>query len=195
VDAVGGPTIDPTANVIAIVEAATKRQDDLRIETNRRLDTEITHIKELLAHRLEHLKELRGAEAERVNAIRQVDVAGANTAAAQTLAAVQTLAANTSSTAAALANQIESVVKAIHDRLASLERSSYEGKGKEAVSDPVISQMASDMRDMREEQKLSTGKTQGVGMVWVVLLGAVSLISGLLGIGGVLYAVLRGGTP
>ena len=48
VDAFGGATIDPTKNVLDLVEAANKRQDDLRLELSQRLHDEISTLKEFL---------------------------------------------------------------------------------------------------------------------------------------------------
>lgn len=47
VDAAGDPVVDPTANVIALSEAAARRQDDLRMAAVARLEVEIADIKEL----------------------------------------------------------------------------------------------------------------------------------------------------
>jgi hypothetical protein len=58
VDAYGGSTVDPTKNVLDLVEAANKRQDDLRQADVKRIDTEILAFKE-------HLKELMAAHDKR----------------------------------------------------------------------------------------------------------------------------------
>jgi hypothetical protein len=48
VDKFGGATVDPTKNVLDLVDAANKRQDDLRAADVKRLDTEITAFKEYI---------------------------------------------------------------------------------------------------------------------------------------------------
>jgi len=47
VDAFGGATIDPTKNVLDLVEAANRRQDDLRAALDARVYTEIAALKTL----------------------------------------------------------------------------------------------------------------------------------------------------
>lgn len=46
VDALGGPTIDPTKNVLDLVDAAVRRQDDLRHGVKQALDAEHVTLKE-----------------------------------------------------------------------------------------------------------------------------------------------------
>jgi hypothetical protein len=48
VDAGGGPTVDPTKNVLDLVDAAVKRQDDLRRTIDQRLDAEHVPLKEYI---------------------------------------------------------------------------------------------------------------------------------------------------
>ena len=84
VDAFGGGVVDPTANVIALTEAANKRQDDLRAASDRRTDdlrelnnirlqANADHLKEMAELRANHALEMSKMESNRLDAIRQVD--------------------------------------------------------------------------------------------------------------------------
>lgn len=117
VDAYGHPAIDPTTKVLSLVDAATRRLDDLRIETNRRIDSDVIHVGAISLLRTEytdkvatlrseqaekiselrasHQKEMDHAESQRLDSIRTVDVQAAAVAASQILTAVQTLAGGT----------------------------------------------------------------------------------------------------
>jgi hypothetical protein len=148
VDARGGPVIDPTENVIALTDAANKRQDDLRQLNNERINAEIrvlqaqfAGLKDVINVTADHLKEIRRLETERVNAVRQVDVAAGNTAADRAQVAIQTLAASqaaaaetlramVTTTASTIATQTAENFSALGNRIAQLEKSSYEGAGK-----------------------------------------------------------------
>jgi len=132
VDAMGGAVIDPTENVLDLVEAAVRRQDDLRAAAEKLYDTEVKHLNHMAELRAEFSKELRELESKRVDANRQVDVLAAKTEAAGVLAAVQTLAATTASTAETLRNTLASTLAAVNERIAALEKSSYTGAGKGA---------------------------------------------------------------
>ena len=156
VDYAGNPVIDPTENVLALVAAETKRQDDLRELTTK-------HLEEMSSLRAVHQDALRKLESDRLDAIRGVDQANVNTAADRTLAAVQTLAATTASNADNLRTAWDHTVQAIIERVAALEKSSYKGEG----------------------------KGSGISASWGVLLGIVTLIVMLIGIGSVVYMANR----
>ena len=128
VDDTGGPVIDPTENVIALVLAETKRQDDLRAAEGRRVSESIGHVEstaalraehnrtitEITAHladcqttcakqiadiRVEYAAALSEKESKRLDAIRQIDVLAGSTATSTQLTAIQTLAAATTAMA------------------------------------------------------------------------------------------------
>lgn len=202
VDAAGGPVVDPTANVIALTEAANKRQDDLRVETNRRFDTEIAHNKELAAIREDHAAEIRNIETRRLDAIRQVDQLAVSTAAERSLAAIQTLAATTSTnadnlrnaltaTAATIATQLSGIVQAINERIAALEKSSYEGKGKQALGDPQLVEMMAEIRRLQKAGDSGAGRSAGMNASWVFAIGAATLVATVIGIVSVVAAVIK----
>jgi hypothetical protein len=167
VDVYGDPAFDPSENVKALNEAANKRQDDLRAAHNnlmaaevRRLDAEAGHLKEISDIRERHSKEIRAAETERLNSIRQVDVTAVRTEADRALAAIQTLAATTATnaenlrnalnaTAATIAKSTSDTVQQITERIAALEKSSYEGVGKQRLADPQMAELLLKVETMR----------------------------------------------
>ena len=147
VDAHGGPVIDPTENVKALMEASLKaisEKDTLQAlltdEKIKRLEREEVNAEKISLLRAEHNREIRHMESDRVDKIRSVDVANAAATAAQLLSAVTTLATTAqataetlrnqvAATAAAVASQTERVVNPIIERLALLEKSSNFGRG------------------------------------------------------------------
>ena len=118
VDRYGTPVIDPTTNVLDLVNAAVLRQDDLREADSR-------HIRELMQVRADYNQKLRdadrheaetrsryedrlrGQETQRLDAIRAVDVASASAAAQAAEARATTLAAAQQASAEVLRNQLE----------------------------------------------------------------------------------------
>jgi hypothetical protein len=190
---------DPTLNVLSLVYEATKRQDDLRVSDNKYVEAEIVNIKAMACLRDTHSKEIRIAEADRVNASRQVDVAATKTEADRALQAIQALAATTAtnaetlrnaltSTAATIAKQTSDTVSQITERIAALEKSSYEGVGKQRVSDPMMNDLVAEMKRLATAQDSGSGKSQGIGASWAV---AVALVSMFLGIGALIYSLTR----
>lgn len=148
VNASGGPALDPTANVIALSEAANKRQDDLReandeltraridamqraLELHDRWDIE-RHVADeklavardehrtgVAALRAEHAAELRAAEAARVNSIREVDREDVAKSAATAQQAISTLAMSTTALAERLAASTAALAETLRGQVAS----------------------------------------------------------------------------
>jgi len=186
--------IDPTANVLLLVEAATKRLDDLR-------EVEVRRMNDLAECRAACDEKLAEAEAKRLDAIRAVDasaVAAATeraTATATVLAkqvetSAETLRTLVSTTAAALAAQLTQLSNRFDERLASVERYQYEGKGKQAVVDPMMVELVEQVKKLSAGSEKGEGKSAGISMAWVVALGAVGLLSTLVGLAGVGVAVV-----
>lgn len=209
VDSRGNSVVDPTENVKALMEASIKSlmergdlQGKIVDEKVLRMERELVNQEKISILRADHNREVRHMESDRVDKIRSVDVANAAATAAQLLSAVTTLATTAqataetlrnqvAATAAAVASQTERVVNPIIERIALLEKSSYTGAGKMAVSDPAMADLVSEVRKFTTATAVTTGKAEGLSMSAAILLGMVALISSLVGIGGVLYAVLK----
>lgn len=190
VDSSGAQVIDPTQNVIALTEAANKRQDDLRELTDRFTSARIDHLAEIVTLRAEHAKEINALESNRLNAIRQVDVLAVSTAADRAAVAISALAATTAanaenlrnaltSTATTIAKQTADTVSAITERIGALEKSSYEGKGKMAVSDPAMAELISEMKILRESKSSSEGKSAGISLSWGIVMAIVAIAAAI----------------
>lgn len=154
---------DPSPNVIALSEQAHRRQDDLRAANEKFLLAELRHVGDMAELRALHQRELDAAEAGRINAIRQVDREEVAKTSAQALTAVQALASTTNTIAETLRAQQATTTESQNKRISALELSASKGEGKSA----------------------------GVNWVAVGIAGAVSMVAGVLGIIGVLYAVLN----
>jgi hypothetical protein len=111
--------IDPTQNVLDLVEAAVKRLDDLRNATNALADLRGSHQREISDIRAKHNDEIRRLESERRDRTREGDVI-----------AINAVAATATATATALATQLQSIITPLIERVANLEKSSYMGAGK-----------------------------------------------------------------
>lgn len=159
----GEKSYDPSENVKALASASAERQDDLRKETNRRIDAELKHLKNIVKIHARHQKSLRKAESQRLDSIRQVDREDVNKTAAQALSAIATLAATTTTTAEALRGQVATTAQAaatslansmgeMNKRLSALELSSSEGRGKATVESPMMTEMVAELKALRREQ-------------------------------------------
>jgi hypothetical protein len=179
--------VDPTANVLALVEAAVQRINDLqdaatlRIESLRELDNKrIDELRIAEARRLDEQATLREnyhdklslAESKRIDAIRAVDVAAVAVASERATAQATVLASQVSTSAEALRTLVATTASTTNaqqttawqqftDRLTALERAQYEGKGKSAIADPQIQELVTEMKSLRESRSTITGKDEG----------------------------------
>lgn len=205
VDAHGGPVVDPTQNVLDLTEAANRRQDDLREAERRYQDAQVAHAKELVSVRADHAKQLGEAESKRIDAIRAVDV-NAVAVASERQAAAATVLANqvvqsadalrtlVATTAATMAEQQRVQSQQFNDRLTQVERSQYEGRGRQLVTDPQMEKIVSLVEGLGRSAQQSAGKVEGINWVGMVVVGAVGLVGSVITIViglTVLYALLK----
>jgi hypothetical protein len=159
VDRFGVPVVDPTKNVLDLVSAAIKRQDDLR-------DLESRHLRELADLRAHYDQRLRTAETARIDAIRAVDVGAVNRAAevsatqAQTLAtqvavSAETLRTQVASAATAASTALAAALEPIQKDIADLRRAQYEAQGQKT--------------QVVESREVNTAARLNVNMVMAVI--------------------------
>lgn len=114
---------------------STKRLDD-------KIDAVALRLQDQMQLRADYAIQLSVAETKRIDAIRAVDVqavavanerasAQALVLAAQVSSSAETLRTLVAATAQTVAQQLQAVSAGINDRLSALEKSSYEGTGKE----------------------------------------------------------------
>jgi hypothetical protein len=139
VDAQGRAVLDPTKNVLDLVQAAIDRLDDLNTAYREHYDMRFELLEKQMDRETAHSAELRKAEAERINAIRSVDVAAVQQAAAVSATAATTLAAQVATSAETLRNQVAATQTA-------------NAAGLSAALDPIIKDIA-DLRRAQYEQQ------------------------------------------
>jgi hypothetical protein len=184
------PVIDPTKNVLDLVAAETRRQDDLRELTEagvrRALESATLHLTELSTLRADYEDKLRAAETSRIDAIRQVDVGNVQRAAEVQATQASALAAQVVASAEALRNQVAAAASAasialaaalepVQKDIADLRRAQYEAQGQKTQ---VVETRASGA---------STGLWVGVAVAGVGLLIAATVL--------IVALTNQGGTP
>ncbi len=121
-DSLGRAVLDPTKNVLDLVEAAIRRQDDLRqLDGNWRDKVD--------AIRAQHAMEIRRAETERIDAIRAVDIGNVQRAAEVQATQALALATQVTALAETVRVQVQAVVAPIQNDIADLRRSQSESVG------------------------------------------------------------------
>jgi hypothetical protein len=181
VDVRGQASRDPTENVLDLVAAETKRQDDLRL-------MESTWRDKLDVARSYHAKEIRKAETDRIDAIRAVDVGNVQRAAevAATQASIlenrvsesaETLRKQVADTAIQMDAKLAGVIDPIQKRLDDLTRAQYETVGQKT-------QVAEGRADTTERR----GGVSNTTTIIASVVGAIALMLAL-------YAAVRTTRP
>jgi hypothetical protein len=183
------PSYDPTANVVALVEAAMKRQDDLRFAESRRVDEQLKlrtdHASELAEIRATSGRELRLAESSRIDANRATDLLNVSIANDKAGAQAAVLASQVVQTADTLRALVATNNQATEQRLITLERASIEGKAKGEIIDPQIAVL------IKKVDAIAGTKSEGVKLSWSVLMAVITILIAV----GTLLAVLWSHVP
>ena len=161
------PAIDPTQNVLDLVEAAIRRQDDLR-------DADRLRQQEVADLRWKYDNELRKAETARIDAIRAVDVGAvqraaevaltqASTLATQVATSAETLRGQVAAAATAQATALASALVPLQESIADLRRAQYEAQGSKTQ---VV-----ETRAGAGESRLNVGMIVGIAGVLLAMVG------------------------
>lgn len=194
VDSQGRAVQDPTKNVLDLVEAGMKRQDDLREQS-------AGHLMKMAELRADYDEKLRNAETARINAIREVDVSNVTRAAEAQSALATTLAASVVSSAEALRNQVAAAATTaatslgaalvpIQESIADLRRAQYEAQGQKTQVTETRS-AAEDLKPLTdaiakltEAQAGAAGAKQGgldqrglIGWIIAIVAGGLAIYS------------------
>lgn len=194
VDASGQAVIDPTSNVKDLNEAAQKRQDDLRTQSEFWLLREMTlraeHEQEMRTKDAEHAKELREKNDARLDAVRNVDVQTSQQQAQDADTRAATLAKTVTDSAEAMRTQV------VQSQLAA---TSY--------VDTQIQPLKHDLAEVRQWQfeqqgskagtaESSTDHRAGISQTWVIIgivvTGIVGLLGFLVALGALIFLIYRG---
>lgn len=157
VDAFGGPAIDPTENVLSLVDAESKYQNGMR-----------------------------EGEARFQNAMREAETRRLNELASQKqtfdLELARVLRANQDASSMLLATQLKEVKTDVTDRTAKLEQFRWETGGRTSVSDPAtaeaLEKLAAAVSGLKAGDETSKGRNLGRNDVigWAV---AAAVVGGL----------------
>jgi hypothetical protein len=182
-----GIVIDPTANVLKLVEEAAKRLDDLRDAEAKRVDGLLIITREYEEKLRAKEGELRLAESKRLDAIREVDninmTRNSESANAQALA----LAKQVTDTASIMAKQWETLTTQQSDRVSKIEAAMSEIKGKTGVTDPLMEALSKKMDLVIESRSVGEGKTKGFSTMWAYIVGAIGLTATIILLGEKLF--------
>jgi hypothetical protein len=197
-DRFGNPVVDPTKNVLDLVEAANRRQDDLR-------QAEQAHMREVLTLRTElgnqdskcaaeiaglraenaetlreieqaHAAELRLAEAQRIDAIRQVDVEAVQRAAEVQSTAADRLAKQVTDSAEAMRTQVAAASEAATRNLATAVSPLTEAVAELRQAQYEAQGQKTQVVETKAQQGVSAGQMIALVGVAIAFLGLIAVV-------------------
>ena len=157
---------DPTANVTTLVEAAMKRQDDLR-------ELESKYVRELMDRDRMHSADLRKSESERIDAIQARSDLTVQRAAEVQATQAQALATQVATTADAFRSAMAAELTPVKLSIEDLRRTQYEAQGQKTQ---VI-----EARGDRGESRLNVGMLVGIGGLVIAAVTMILYIASLKG--------------
>jgi hypothetical protein len=176
VDAFGGQVVDPTKNVLDLVNAESRFQNALR-------DAESKHARDVQALSDKYQDAMRASESRR-----QDDLAALRLMYDSKMSDVLTVQVKTTSdlistqldkVTSALGTQITTSVNSLLDRINQLERFRWEVGGKTSVQDPAMSQaltsMANAIATLQSGSAQGEGRHTGQGQIIAYIVAAVAV--------------------
>jgi hypothetical protein len=172
-DGVGG-VVDPTKNVLDLVEAAVKRIDDLMIATSDRMEARFTSIKEQISSESEKSSALRRQQEFYETRIETLQVDHQ-----KQIAAI--IGAQTDKSAVLLSQTVDRT----NERLAAVEKNQYVVGGQSSVRDPAMADAVRELSGVVRGLSSTGDKSEGR---WAVIAAGIALVAGP--VIGVLIAML-----
>jgi hypothetical protein len=185
--------IDPTANVLKLVEQAMLRQDDLRMAESRRIDDlvkqDMYYREKLRLIEQEHMSARFGTESRRVDAVIAQQAANVSLASQRAELTATALAARVDESARALAERVDTSAKAL---AASVEATAKASAAAVDAQSKALADRIIPLEQFRYEQggakvQQSEGKSDNR---WVIGI-AISAPSFLLAVVALVYALTK----
>jgi len=184
--------IDPTANVLKLVEEAVKRLDDVS-KLNKELQaSEIKRLDQRIEWHVQSTDKLTTAEAKRIDALRAGDVAAVATANERATASASILANQVAAsadiqrnlvatTATTVAAQLQLISTQLIERIAALEKAQYENKGKTGVTDPMLGDLVTEIRALNGFKSNTVGEKKGtnnmIGWIFAAIMAIATIVT------------------
>jgi len=176
VDIYGGAVIDPTENVKALAESNAVHQDKIREITQQLNESKIAHQKELGEQREHFHDKLSQKESARLDSIRQVDREDVNKMSATASTTAEALRAQVATTAQTLAASLSNAMGEVNKRLSAVELAQSEGKGKQQVVDPALTEAFREVRALAIRSNTAQGSGEGATKMWGYVVAAIGMI-------------------
>jgi hypothetical protein len=170
VDSRGGAVVDPTQNVLDLVEAKGKATDAAIIAAVHRLD-------DLREEKYKHLHELQTVELKRIDEVLKLRVDFTMQLAVAEAKRIDANLAVVESTGRARTDAVFQGLAQITERVATVEKFQYEASGRSRVADPIMDNSLREIKGLLVERAQLSGQGQGMSMIVGYILAAIAALS------------------
>ena len=198
IDASGGPTIDPTKNVLDLVNAQAKSQakiDEMSMAA-RKAETDwiVKHFEALLEADRRRLYDLAEQKKEYDKQISETQTGQMKTTSDLVSTQLDKVTSSLSDTINKTSDNITATLQTMDKRLSAVEQFRYETGGRSSVQDPAVQQIAADLKDLRASAFQMGGAQTGAHQQRVDTTTLIfAVIMALLAGGGLAVAIMHKG--
>jgi len=161
VDAGGAPAVDPTENVLALVDAQARFQREKDADAEKYLASEIHHVKSyfdmVIQAERRRVDDLAALKKDYDKQISETQTGQMKTTSDLVSTQLDKVTTSLSDTINKTSDNIGATLATMNERLAKVEQFRYEMGGRAAVSDPAMTQIANDLSQL----KLASGRNEG----------------------------------
>lgn len=183
--------IDPTKNVLDLVEAAIRRQDDLRAAQAKLQEVNMAAEARINAAMREadtqRAKDLREADVRRQNELREAETRRVNELATQKqifdLELARVIRAGLDASTLLLATQLKEVKTDASDRMAKLEQFANEQRGRASFTDPANAKTLEEIKTLNASRADLAGRSSGIESFIGWIFGGVGMLLAIIGFG------------
>ncbi len=183
VDSTGGPVIDPTENVLALVDVEKQHQQELRQSDAKYVDA----MRTADAKYQDGMRNAEQAKQESLSLLKQnYDKQISDILTAQIKSTLELTSTQLDKVTASLSNQINAAVvqqsgliTTLSERIGRLEQLQWQTAGKTSVSDPAAADMVLAVRKLTETTKVGEGREIGRGEIIAYIVTAIAVATAI----------------
>ncbi len=195
VDAYGSDAVDPTENVLALVDAQAKSQekvDEWIIKYVEAIATaETRRVNELAEAERRRLDDLAEQKKDYDKQISETQTGQMKTTSDLVSTQLDKVTTSLSDTINKTADNIAAMLATMDKRLSGVEQFRYETGGRSSVSDPAMLQIAADLKELRTQRAETSGAHQQRSDSSALVFAVISALFGLVGVVGLIFTVMH----
>jgi hypothetical protein len=195
VDAYGSDAVDPTENVLALVDAQARFQEKFDELTAKFNAAEIAHVTQFFntvieaeRRRVDNLADQKKEFDQQNSEIQRNQM---KTTSDLVSTQLDKITDSLSDTINKMGDNFAATLSTFDKRLSGVEQFRYETGGRSSVSDPAMLQIAADLKELRTQRAETSGAHQQRSDSSALVFAIISALFGLVGVVGLIFTVMH----